>query len=147
MIRTILAVVVGLVVGMAFNMGMVVLNTALHPMPEGVDFNDAEGMSTYIAGLPLMALVLILVAHVGQAFIGGLVAAAIGRSASMVAAMIVGVLSMLAGIANLMSMPLPAWMWFEMPLYLLAAWFAARIVLGWRAGKHPGEDSNFRPAD
>ena len=37
-----------------------------------------------------MALVLILVAHVGQAFIGELVAAAIGRSASMVVATIVG---------------------------------------------------------
>ena len=147
MIRSTLAVIIGLAVGMIFNMGMVVLNTALHPMPEGVDFNDAEGMSAYIATLPLMALVLIVVAHVGQAFIGGLVAAAIGRSASMVVAMIVGVISMLLGIANLMSMPLPAWMWIEMPLYLLAAWFAARIVLAWRAGKHPGEDSNFRPAD
>lgn len=94
-----------------------------------------------------MGWLLIVVAHVGQAFIGGLLAAAIGRSASMVVAMIVGVISMLLGIANLMSMPLPAWVWIEMPLYLLAAWFAARIVLAWRAGKHPGEDSNFRPAD
>ena len=41
---------------------------------------------------------------------------------------------MLPGIANLMLMPLPAW-------------FAACIVLAWRAGEHPGEDSNFRPAD
>ena len=53
-------------------------------------------------------LAVIVVAHVGQAFIGGLVAAAIGQSASMVVAMIVEVLSMLAGIANLMSMPLPS---------------------------------------
>ena len=134
-------------VGMTFNMGMVVLNTALHPMPDGVDFNDAEGISAYIATLPLMAMLLIVMADVGQAFIGGLVAAVIGRSASMVVAMIVGMISMLGGIANLMSMPLPVWMWWEIPLYLVAAWFAARIVLAWRAGKHPGEDSNFRPAD
>ena len=122
MIRNTLAVIIGLAVGMIFIMGMVVLNTALHPMPEGADFNEA-GISTYIAALPLMALVLIVVA------------------------MIVGVISMLLGIVSLMSMPLPDWMWIEMPLYPLAAWFAARIVLAWRAGKHPGEDSNFRPAD
>ena len=147
MIRNTLAVIIGLAVGMIFNTGMVLLNTELHPMPDGVDFNDAEGKSAYIAALPSMGWLLIVVAHVGQAFIGGLLAAAIGRSASMVVAMIVGVISMLLGIANLMSMPLPAWVWIEMPLYLLAAWFAARIVLAWRAGKHPGEDSNFRPAD
>ena len=147
MIRNTLAVIIGLAVGMIFNTGMVLLNTELHPMPDGVDFNDAEGMSAYIAALPSMGWLLIVVAHVGQAFIGGLLAAAIGQSASMVVAMIVGVISMLLGIANLMSMPLPAWVWIEMPLYLLAAWFAARIVLAWRAGKHPGEDSNFRPAD
>ena len=133
-IRNISAVVVGLVIGMAFNMAMVVLNTALHPMPAGVGFDDPEGMAAYIATLPLMALVLVLMAHVGQAFFGGLVAAVISGNASMVVAMIVGVLSMLAGIANMLSMPLPAWMWIEIPLYLLAAWCAARIVRGWRSG-------------
>ena len=45
MIRNTLAVIIGLAVGMIFNTGMVLLNTELHPMPDGVDFNDAEGMS------------------------------------------------------------------------------------------------------
>ena len=149
MLRNILAVIIGLVTGMLFNMALVILNTALHPMPEGVTFEDAEGMATYIAGLPLLALLIILVAHVGQAFVGGLVAAAISRNASMAVAMVVGGMSLIAGLMNMLSMPLPAWMWIEMPLYLLGAWFAARIVLARRAGtgEHPGKDSNLRPAD
>ena len=93
------------------------------------------------------ALLIILIAHIGHAFVGGLVAAAISRNAVMAVAMIVGVLTLIAGVINMMSMPLPTWMWIEVPLYLVAAWVAGRIVLGWRAGKHPGEDSNFRPAD
>ena len=50
----------------------------------------------------------------------------------MAVAMTVGLLSMVGGILNMMSMPLPAWMWIEMPLYLVAAWFAARLVLARR---------------
>ena len=133
MLRAILAVMVGLIAGMIFNMAMVVLNTTLHPMPEGVDFNDAEGMKAYFATLPVIAFVLILVAHVGQAFVGGLVAAVIGRNATIAVAMTVGLLSMVGGILNMMSMPLPGWMWIEMPLYPVAAWFAARLVLARRA--------------
>ena len=129
MIRNILAVVVGLVVGMAFNMFMVIVNTAIYPMPEGVTFEDPEGLEAYLAGLPLTAFLIVLLAHVGQAFFGGLVAAAINRKSAIRVAMIVGLLSMLFGIANMMMVPHPAWMWIEMPLYLLAAYAAAKILL------------------
>ena len=129
MIRNILAVIVGLAVGMAFNMFMVIVTTALYPMPEGVTFEDPEGLEAYFAGLPLAAFLMVLLAHVGQAFLGGLVAAAINRKSAMWVAMIVGLVSMLFGIANMMMMPHPAWMWVEMPLYLLAAYAAAKIFL------------------
>ncbi|MCH2160424.1 MAG: hypothetical protein MK085_00980 [Phycisphaerales bacterium] len=136
MIRNILAVILGIIVGMIFNMAVVILNTAvLYPVPEGFDWNDTEKVAEYFSGLPLTAFLVVLVAHLGQAFFGGLVAAAISRNAAMTVAMIVGVLSMLFGIANMMMMPNPAWMWIEVPLYLLAAWLAARIVLGGRVAK------------
>ena len=96
-------------IGMVFNMAVVMSNTAMHPMPEGIGFNDAEGIAASIATLPWMASVLIPVADAGQAFFGALISATITPIASMAVAMIVGVLSMLAGIANLLSMPLPAW--------------------------------------
>ena len=34
------------------------------------------------------------------------------------------------GIINMMLMPLPAWMWFEMPMYLAVAYLAGRWVRG-----------------
>ena len=130
MLRNICAVLVGLIAGMAFNMAIVMLDTVLYPMPEGVDFNNAEGMQLYIATLPLVALLIVMVAHVGQAFVGGLVAACISKSSPMLVAMIVGSISLLGGIWNMMNMPMPAWMWVEAPLYLIAAYAAAKIKLG-----------------
>jgi hypothetical protein len=44
--------------------------------------------------------------------------------------MIVGSISLLGGIWNMMNMPMPAWMWVEAPLYLIAAYAAAKIKLG-----------------
>ena len=130
MIRNIIAVVVGVIVGMVFNMAVVILNTAvLFPVPEGFNWNDPEAVGAYFTDLPLTAFLVVLVAHLGQAFFGGLVAALISRNAAMTVAMIIGVLSMLAGIANMMMVPNPAWMWIEVPLYLVAAWLAGRIVL------------------
>jgi hypothetical protein len=129
MIRNVCAVVIGLIVGMAVNMAIGFLDSMLYPMPEGVDFSDTEGMEAYIATLPVLALLIIMVAHLGQAFVGGGVAALISRNHAMTVAMIVGILSLLAGVTNLLMMPLPAWMWIEIPLYLVASWAAATLVL------------------
>jgi len=132
MIRNICAVLVGLVAGMVFNMLIVMLSTVLYPMPEGVGFNDREGLAAYIETLPVTAFLIVMLAHLGQAFVGGWIAAIISRNASMLVAMIVGSLSMIAGIYNLSTMPVPAWMWVEVPLYLIAAYAAAKIELGRR---------------
>jgi hypothetical protein len=127
--RDILAVLVGWIVGMVANMAIFSLNVALYPMPDGVSFNDKEGFAAYIETLPLMAFLIILVAHLSQAFFGALVAAKISRKRPMVVAMIIGVLTLIGGYINMQSIPLPTWMWIEMPLYLVAAWLAAYLVI------------------
>ncbi len=137
MIRNICAVLVGLVAGMVFNMLIVMLSTVLYPMPEGVGFNDREGLAAYIETLPVTAFLIVMLAHLGQAFVGGWIAALISRNSSMVVAMIVGVLTLLGGLYNMSTLPLPAWMWIEVPLYLVAAWAAARLVLARRTA-HQG---------
>ena len=129
MMRNLFAVVLGLGVGVAVNMAVVFLNVALHPMPEGVAFEDAEGMVDYFATLPMQAFFLVLVAHLGQAFAGGWVAARISAHHSMTVAMIVGALSLLAGFINMMQLPHPWWMWIEIPLYLVVARLAANLEI------------------
>jgi len=135
MIRNICAVLVGLVAGMAVNMLISVLAMQLYPMPDGVGFGDAEAMPAYFESLPATAFLIVMLAHLGQAFVGGGIAAIISRNASLLVALIVGSLSLMAGLYNMMSLPHPAWMWVEIPLYLVAAWAAGRLVLARRAAR------------
>ena len=128
-IRNIIAVLVGWVVGSMANMAIFKLNETIYPMPEGVDFSDTEGFAAYVSTLPLIALLLVLTAHLGQSFFGSWVAAAISKKQPMIVAMIVGVLSLIGGIVMFVRIPHPTWMLIEMPLYLVVAWLAALIVI------------------
>ena len=134
MIRNIVAVIAGLVVGMLVNMALVLLNVyVFFPMPPGTDMADPEQFNAYIATLPTVAFFVVLAAHLGQSFVGGWTAARIGSSRPMMLAMIVGVGTLAGGIINMMTVKGPTWMYIELPLYLVVAWFAGRIELKRRA--------------
>ena len=132
--RNIAAVLAGLVVGMIVNMAFVMLNSyVLFPMPEGTTFEDPALFGAYIETLPTAAFLVVLVAHLGQSFVGGWVAARLSSSHAMALAMIIGVLSLAGGIANMVQIPGPTWLMIELPLYLVVAWLAGRIELKRRA--------------
>ena len=134
-LRNILGVIVGMIVGMIANMALVMANLALYPPPEGMDPMDPEQLNPYLATLPTAAFILPLIAHLAQAFVGGWVAAKIGKSRPVLLAMIIGVLSLLGGIMNFMNLSeAPRWMMIEFPLYLVVAWYAGRLVDKSRAG-------------
>lgn len=124
-----LATLLGLVVGSAFNMALVVLNAfVLFPMPEGSDFNNPSQVAEWAKTLPTAAYLVVMVAHLGQAFLGGWVAARFAPAKPMIPALVVGSLSLLGGVLNMLQIPGPVWMWAEVPLYLLLAWAAGRMV-------------------
>ncbi|MDP6539629.1 MAG: hypothetical protein QF903_01700 [Planctomycetota bacterium] len=135
MIRNILAVFVGLAAGMAVNMAIVMVNAyALFPMPEGTSMADTEAMKAYVATLPTAAFLVVIVAHLGQSFVGARVAARIGATRPMLLAMIIGSLTLVAGVINLIQLPGPIWMWIEAPLYLVVAHKAAVMEIRRRGG-------------
>ena len=126
--RNFLAVLAGLVVGMAVNLAFVQLNTrVLYPMPPGTSMQDPEQFNAYLATLPDTAFIVVLVAHLGQAFVGGWVAARLAASRPMTLALIVGALSLLGGVVNMTMVEHPTWMYVELPLYLVVAWLAGKI--------------------
>jgi hypothetical protein len=86
-----------------------------------------------IQSMPAAAWILVFAAHLGQAFVGGWVAARLGASHRMILAMTVGVLSLAGGIANAVMLASPLWTWIEMPFYPLVAWLAGRMELARRA--------------
>ncbi len=129
MLRNIGAVIVGLILGMIVNITLIMLNGyVLFPMPEGMDMNDPEQMNDYVATLPTMAILVVIAAHLGQAFVGGWVAARLAGSRPMLLAMIIGVLSLAGGVISMVQITTsPKWMYVELPLYLVLAWLAGRM--------------------
>jgi MFS family permease len=128
MLRNVLAVLGGLLVGGALNMALVQLNMrVLFPMPQGMDTNDPAQFNAYVAALPTAAFFVVMLAHLGQSFVGGWLAARLGASRPMLLAMIVGVLSLAGGVTAMMTIDGPDWMVVELPLYLVVAWLAGRL--------------------
>ena len=132
-IRNIAAVVIGAIVGGSINMGIGLLNVQIFPLPEGMSLmtiaDDPEALEAWINSLPQTAFILVLVAHLSQAFFGGYVAAFISKRNVMCVAMVVGALSLVGGLMNMAQMPAPLWLWIEMPLYLVVAWYAGKLEL------------------
>ena len=127
MLRNIGAVVVGLIAGNVWNMALIVLNSkVLFPMAEGTDMQDPEQMKAYIASLPAPAFAMVLAAHVGQAGIGGWIAARLGRSRPMLLAGVIGALTVAGAVYNQIALEGPAWMWIDVPLIVAATWYAGR---------------------
>lgn len=134
MLRNLGAVFLGMIVGMAVNMGLILLNGAIFPPPPGTDMNDPAQMNAYVATLPTAAFLIVMAAHLGQSFVGGWVAARVGQSRPVLLAMIIGVLTLLGGIANMMMIEHPPWMYVELPLYLAVAYGAGKLVERSREG-------------
>ena len=134
-LRLILAIVAGILAGSIFNGAVSALALRLYPLPDGVNWGDIEAVEHYLANLPVMAYVIILIAHVGQSFVGSLAGASIGKSFEMYVAIVIGTFSLIGGITNMISLPLPPWMWVEVPLYIVAAYAAARLVMSQRAAR------------
>ena len=134
----IVAVIVGWVVGCLANLGIGMVNVMMFPLPDGMTFTDMlnpdnkQAIVDWIASLPQTAFILVLVAHLSQAFLGGFIAALIAKRNMMCVAMVIGVLTLIAGLINMMTIPAPVWLWIEMPLYLVVAWWAAKIVMKMR---------------
>jgi hypothetical protein len=129
------AVIVGLAVGMAVNMGLVQLNTTvLYPAPEGMDMKDPEQFQAYLDTLPAAAFLVVMAAHLGQALIGGWIAACLATSRPVLLALIVGAFTMVGGIMMMKMVSGPPWMMVELPLYLLLPYLAGRSVARSRGG-------------
>jgi len=145
-IRNILAVFIGLVVGFTVNMVVIEFNTSmLFPPPESVDLRDPAQFEQYVKTLPALAFVVVMLAHLGQAFVGGWVAARLGASWAMTLAMVVGTITLAGCIIMMIEVPSPTWFAVELPLCLVVAWIAGHLERRRRAsGADAVEDA--RPA-
>jgi len=131
-VRSIGAVIAGFVAASAVMMLIEMVNGhVLYPelgkMAEGV--TDKEVIRAMLASAPVGALLVVIFGWVLGSLLGGFLAARIGRNAPERHALILGGLLTLAGIANNLSLPPPAWFWIPTLLvFLPAAYAGARFA-------------------
>ena len=134
-LRGVLAVLLGVIVGMVVIGAMEYVAHLIYPLPEGIDPHDMEALKAAIPRMPLGAFVSLLVAWGAGAFAGGRLAAWMASSSKTLHAMIVGLLLLSAAVGNMLMIPHPAWFWaVSLALFPLLAYAGARRASGWSAG-------------
>lgn len=120
---------VAIIVALAAGAGVVALVDAfanqMHPLPSGVDPTDMEALKLALenGAIPIAALVLMTSGWLLAAYVGGRIAARIGRWDG--AVWIFAFIFTVGVYANLHALPHPTWMWIAglggCPLFALAA--------------------------
>ena len=101
---------------------------SVYPPPADIDFSDTEAMWTYVAGLPLGALLFVAGAWSIGAFAGTIAACRIGTANPKIFAMVVGGMVLVATAFNLVMIPHP--MWFSISGVIgiiVAAWLGMTL--------------------
>ncbi len=128
----------GAVAGVLAVVGLEAAGHAIWPPPPGLDLADAEALKAAIAGMPLGALVAVVVAWVGGAVAGAAVGTALASYRRVLVGALDGGLTLVGTLANLAMIPHPAWMMAVGPSAVLlgmgaGAWLGMRVpVIGAR---------------
>ncbi len=107
--RNTLAIIVGLIVTFSLVAGIEALGHIVYPVPDWLDFSKPEKVREYVEGLPLGALLFVLTAWIVATFVGGLIAALIARTRSLLFSGIIGAFVLAATLVNMMIIPHPTW--------------------------------------
>ncbi len=129
LIRNILAILLGIVLGSVLNMAIVTFGPSLIPLPAGVDMSTPEGMAAGVALFEPRHFIAPFLAHALGTLVGALVAYLMAASHKAGFAYAVGVLFLIGGIAACFMIPAPVWfMAADLLLaYLPMAWLATKV--------------------
>jgi len=108
-LRNILAVVAGLVIGALINSGIIAISGSIVPLPEGVDPNDIESIKANIHRYSTMHFIMPFLAHAIGTLAGAFICAKIAASKKLILSLIIGVFFLLGGIMMVTMLPSPTW--------------------------------------
>lgn len=130
-VMNILAVVAGILIGSAVNMGIIMISGSIIPPPEGVDNTTTEGLKAGMHLFEAKHFIFPFLAHALGTLAGALVTAKIAASHKFKFALAIGVFFLIGGITSIMMLPSP--LWFTVLDLLLAyipmAWLASKLAI------------------
>ena len=129
-IRNIVAVLVGLIVGSAVNMGIIMISGSIIPPPEGVDLSNMESLKANMHMFEFRHFIMPFIAHAFGTFAGALLAGTIAASHQMKFAIAIGVFFLAGGITNVLMLPSPVWFTITdiVGAYIPMAWLASLLI-------------------
>ena len=108
-LRNILAVIAGILIGGAVNMGIILISGKIIAPPAGADVTTMEGLKASLHLFEPRHFIMPFLAHALGTLVGALVAAGIAVNHKMKFALGVGAWFLLGGIMNIIMLPSPLW--------------------------------------
>lgn len=108
-LRNVLAVVLGLVVGSAVNMGIIMISGSIIPPPNGADITTMEGLKSTMHLFGPEHYIFPFLAHALGTLVGAFVAAKIAATNKVKFALAIGAFFFLGGAINAYMLPAPTW--------------------------------------
>ena len=123
-LRNILTIIAGAILGMAVNMGLIITGYQLIPFADGVNPMDATMWEIKYFLFPFLA-------HAIGTLSGALIAAYFAASYHMILAISIGIFFLFGGISMVFIMPAPVW-------FIVADLSLAYIPMGWLGWRMSG---------
>jgi len=137
-VRNILAVIAGAIIGSAVNMGIIMISGSIIPPPEGADNTTMEGLKASIHLFRPVHFIFPFLAHALGTFAGALIAALIATNHKMLFALGIGVLFLIGGFINILMLPSPVW-------FSVSDLVVAYLPMGFIAGKLMAKEKSSVP--
>lgn len=107
--KSILAVVAGILTGTLVIYMIESATRMLYPLPPDLDLQDRAAMEILIKAMPVGALLMVLLAYAAGSFSGGMIAALIARNGKVKCSLITGLFFLVGGVFNFLAIPHPLW--------------------------------------
>lgn len=127
-LRNVLAVIAGVVLGGLVNIGLVMISASVIPPPAGVDVNDPGSIAGHIGEFQPKHFLFPFLAHALGTLTSAYVAARLAATRKRTFAWVFGVLGLLGGIMAARMIPAPTW-------FLVLDLTMAYLPMAWIGGK------------
>ena len=148
LLRSILAVLAGIVVCAVVIAGVEIVGMLAYHPPTDLDPNDREAMARWLGEAPVGALLFVLAAYAVGTLCGSWVAGRLAGRAPVLHGLIVAMFFLGASVVNLIRLPHPLWFAVAcLGLFLPVAWLGGRLASPRRApAGWPQSSNDFAPA-
>ena len=129
-VKNSLAVISGLVLGSAVNMGIIMISGSIIPPPDGADVTTMEGLKASIHLFQPKHFIFPFLAHSLGTFAGAILTTLIVANHKIKFALVIGAFFLIGGIVNVFMLPGPVW--FNVldivGAYIPVAWLGGKLM-------------------